>query len=119
MPSKNEQVVMEGMTDSGGWTRARLTAWGVPWPPPKGWKRSLILQGFPYKPLPKFKIMDRNEFMPKHAEEMWADGAGTKEIADVLHVWEHDVYNWLAQRGGRDCRSHGSIGVTTGWSGLN
>ena len=27
-----------GRTDNGGWTRTQLAAWGVPWPPPKGWK---------------------------------------------------------------------------------
>ena len=26
----------------GGFTRSTLAAWGVPWPPPKGWRRALI-----------------------------------------------------------------------------
>ena len=26
----------------GGWTAATLAAWGVPWPPPKGWQQRLI-----------------------------------------------------------------------------
>jgi len=30
------------MTESGGWTRDALASWGVPWPPPKGWKKFLI-----------------------------------------------------------------------------
>jgi len=25
-------------TPHGGWTRAQLAQWGVPWPPPKGWR---------------------------------------------------------------------------------
>lgn len=25
----------------GGWTAATLASWGVPWPPPKGWRRAL------------------------------------------------------------------------------
>ncbi len=29
-------------TPAGGWTRAQLAAWGVPWPPPKGWKAALL-----------------------------------------------------------------------------
>lgn len=29
-------------TPAGGWTREQLAEWGVPWPPPKGWKRALI-----------------------------------------------------------------------------
>lgn len=28
-------------TPSGGWTRSQLAEWGVPWPPPKGWKARL------------------------------------------------------------------------------
>ena len=31
-------------TPKGGWTRAQLAEWGVPWPPPKGWKQQLIEQ---------------------------------------------------------------------------
>ena len=23
------------------WTRAQLAEWGVPWPPPKGWRKRL------------------------------------------------------------------------------
>jgi ribonuclease HI len=26
---------------AGGWTRKQLAGWGVPWPPPKGWRRAL------------------------------------------------------------------------------
>lgn len=29
-----------------GWSRETLAAWGVPWPPPKGWKEALI-KGLP------------------------------------------------------------------------
>lgn len=29
-----------------GWSRETLAAWGVPWPPPKGWKQAL-LKGVP------------------------------------------------------------------------
>ena len=32
------------MTPNGGWTRETLAAWGVPWPPPEGWKAKLIQQ---------------------------------------------------------------------------
>jgi hypothetical protein len=28
-------------TPRGGWTRATLATWGVPWPPPKGWRKAL------------------------------------------------------------------------------
>jgi hypothetical protein len=27
---------------NGGWTKETLASWGVPWPPPKGWRKALI-----------------------------------------------------------------------------
>lgn len=35
--------IMAGRTKKGGWTRAQLAEWGVPWPPKAGWKRRLML----------------------------------------------------------------------------
>lgn len=29
-------------TAAGGWTRETLAGWGVPWPPPSGWRNRLI-----------------------------------------------------------------------------
>jgi hypothetical protein len=29
-------------TAAGGWTRRQLAEWGVPWPPPPGWKATLF-----------------------------------------------------------------------------
>lgn len=31
-----------GRSPAGGWTRKTLAQWGVPWPPPKGWRKALI-----------------------------------------------------------------------------
>jgi hypothetical protein len=33
--------IMSKHTPRGGWTRADLARWGVPWPPPRGWKAML------------------------------------------------------------------------------
>lgn len=38
-PSPEE--IAKAMKPDGGWTREHLAAWGVPWPPPHGWKRRL------------------------------------------------------------------------------
>ena len=38
-PSPEE--VDAARTAAGGWTRAQLAAWGVPWPPPAGWRYAL------------------------------------------------------------------------------
>jgi hypothetical protein len=32
-------------TPAGGWMRKQLAAWGVEWPPPKGWRKRLLAQG--------------------------------------------------------------------------
>lgn len=39
LPSPDEVKAAE--TGNGGWTRARLASWGVPWPPPGGWRKDL------------------------------------------------------------------------------
>lgn len=39
MPSREE--IEAGKSSKGGFTRKQLAAWGVPWPPPKGWRRTL------------------------------------------------------------------------------
>jgi hypothetical protein len=28
-------------TERGGWNRETLAAWGIPWPPPQGWREKL------------------------------------------------------------------------------
>lgn len=35
------QQIEDARTDKGGWSRAVLDSWGVPWPPPKGWRKRL------------------------------------------------------------------------------
>lgn len=40
LPSPGE--IEAAKTSNGAWTRAQLAEWGVPWPPPKGWKGELI-----------------------------------------------------------------------------
>ncbi|REE72175.1 hypothetical protein C8E05_1563 [Rhodococcus wratislaviensis] len=40
MPSADE--IEAAKTPKGGWTRDQLARWGVPWPPPKGWRQQLI-----------------------------------------------------------------------------
>lgn len=31
-------------TQRGGYTKAQLSEWGIPWPPPKGWRKRLIAE---------------------------------------------------------------------------
>lgn len=37
-----EQEIEAAWTPAGGWTRQQLAAWGLPWPPPRGWKDELL-----------------------------------------------------------------------------
>lgn len=39
IPSPDE--VMAAQTENGGWLKKDLASWGIPWPPPKGWKQRL------------------------------------------------------------------------------
>lgn len=32
----------QAKTAAGGYTKEQLAEWGVPWPPPKGWKQKLL-----------------------------------------------------------------------------
>ena len=36
-----DQQIEGGKSSRGGWTRKTLADWGVPWPPPKGWRTAL------------------------------------------------------------------------------
>lgn len=36
------EQIEAGKTAKGGFTRKQLVAWGVSWPPPKGWKKALL-----------------------------------------------------------------------------
>jgi hypothetical protein len=51
-------------TPAGGWTKAQLERWGVPWPPPRGWRRYLVEQfhyrtGMPDLVLDEFERLER------------------------------------------------------------
>lgn len=46
----DEAEILSQKTENGGWTRDVLAQWGVPWPPPKGWKSDLVKFGIPYQP---------------------------------------------------------------------
>ncbi len=36
-----EAEIAAAATPRGGWTRETMQAWGVPWPPPKGWRKAI------------------------------------------------------------------------------
>lgn len=46
----SEAEILAARTPKGAWKRATLAAWGVPWPPPHGWKAQIIAHGYPFDP---------------------------------------------------------------------
>lgn len=46
MPTPRE--IDDARTESGGWTREQLERWGIPWPPPKGWRKRLMAEQPPH-----------------------------------------------------------------------
>lgn len=44
-----EQEIEKGRSPKGGFTKRQLARWGVPWPPPKGWKDALLAGDDPAK----------------------------------------------------------------------
>lgn len=45
MLKPTEEMIENGKTPEGGWTKEQLAKWGVSWPPPKGWKEALLERG--------------------------------------------------------------------------
>ncbi len=43
MPTHEE--IEAAKTPKGGWTKAQLAAWGVSWPPEKGWRQRITTGG--------------------------------------------------------------------------
>jgi hypothetical protein len=42
LPRLTPEQVEAGRSPAGGFTRAQLAEWNVPWPPPTGWLRALL-----------------------------------------------------------------------------
>jgi hypothetical protein len=36
-----EDEIVASRTPAGGWRKSTLAKWGVPWPPPRGWRKAL------------------------------------------------------------------------------
>lgn len=41
MPAPSPDEVHAGRTAAGGFAKKTLASWGVPWPPPRGWRNAL------------------------------------------------------------------------------
>lgn len=36
-----ESIIEDGRSKNGGWSRDQLSLLGIPWPPPKNWKKHI------------------------------------------------------------------------------
>ena len=71
-----EEDIEAGRSPAGGFTEKQLAAWGVPWPPPKGWRHRLVYGDRPRprsdsKRAPKPVVMGRtgaDNVIPETAE---------------------------------------------------
>lgn len=52
MRTITEEEIEAERTAKGGWIRETLAEWGVPWPPPSGWKKAILTHGIPYQEEP-------------------------------------------------------------------
>lgn len=94
MPMTHEEIDV-ARTPNGGWTKAQLSKWGVPWPPPKGWKRALVDNGPMPMNTPAFILDHRGEGM------MGITGRGFSAASVSVHGAPHGLINRCecAQRG--------------------
>jgi hypothetical protein len=64
-----EAQIEAGRSAEGGWTRAQLAKWGVPWPPPKGWRARLT--GREFQPAPQFAANEKPHLHRRNRPEDW------------------------------------------------
>ncbi|MHA7168060.1 hypothetical protein ACX801_07840 [Arthrobacter bambusae] len=69
----------QGRTPKGGFTRKQLEAWGVPWPPPKGWKR-VLLTGDKKRAPEWLRAEESNSQARSNAERLPGEGTTHGEV---------------------------------------
>lgn len=86
-----EEEINAAMTPAGGFTRKTLEGWGVPWPAPKGWKKTILAHGLPYredlntygpKPEPQITEAALSKMMDEASPQM-VDGAPFECIGEL------------------------------------
>lgn len=62
------EQIEAGRSPAGGYTKEQLAIWGVPWPPPKGWKEALLTDSPMERAIQPSVVrptMDANELLRK------------------------------------------------------
>lgn len=82
-------------TTNGGWKRSTLKRWGVPWPPPKGWRKRLLAQAPASSPAtPPNPRRGGPEEFPAERSSSCSWCPNTIEVGDMItgrreHGWVH------------------------------
>ena len=82
-----DEQIDAGKSPRGGWTKAQLAEWGIPWPPPKGWKSLLIGGPVKRKPIREEDVLfavtglpeDHPDLMKKFDYPPWEEGPAHPE----------------------------------------
>lgn len=91
-------------TPKGGWTRAQLEAWGVPWPPTKGWRDRIT------DPASKRRKAPPDE-KARRIAQITALGYSVKELAPYHFRFEGKVDFWPSTFRWSDISGHGRRGT--------
>jgi len=55
----SNEFIEQGKSLAGGWSRDQLACLGIPWPPPKGWKKEAIGRVIPDTDAERFLALRR------------------------------------------------------------
>ena len=111
MKQITEQEINSARSPRGGWNRKTLESWGVPWPPPKGWKAKLLNGKKKDKPIRKSVFDFRDELLGDEqwiAEQIKRHNIDRTEITRVLervatyidknkHPNQNGLKDWLVK----------------------
>lgn len=86
----------------GGYTRRRLEKLGVPWPPPKGWRKAILASGRHAPEKPTERRVVRKTHMrgcPEHDLVCFLNGAPShwRATTDWAEVTCKNCLQWLGQ----------------------
>lgn len=80
------EEIEAGKSEKGGWSKAQLEAWGIEWPPPKGWKEKL-LAGEEFEKYVPPPVTDEEEFWARGLCESMQDDPDKIIGAPPQPVW--------------------------------
>lgn len=74
------QEIDDAQTRFGGWSPETLAAWGVPWPPPEGWRDRLVAAYFEAHRDDPDPLAEAFPNCPKCLDRLEPEGAAGHEL---------------------------------------